>query len=528
MKKIQEPKKVDLTEDDVKSLQDKIKNNQLSANEQELLVNVLQSFIWLNKMIAAKKLSIRRLLRLFGAKTEKSQKNKNKNKNKDDNNNGPGHSGKTSEKTGHGKNKSSEYTGAKKVFHPHETLSHGDRCPSCGKGNVYNYDPGIVLNIVGKAPIEATMNIIEKLRCGTCGEIFEAETPKEVRKQKYDETADVAIAMMRYAQGMPFNRLEDLQKYLGIPLPASTQWDRVEKLGDSAWPVYFELIKQAAKGKVGLIDDTTNRILDLKKALIDEDAKRKGIYTTAFISKLGEKTINLFFTGNKHAGENLDFILSHRPDNLPMLIKMSDALPANNSKHYDTEDCLCMTHGRRNFKDLEQDRPGEVRHVLAIMAKLYHNDNITKARNMTDEERLEYHQKHSGQWLKKLRRFFLKCFYLKKIEPNEPFGDAIIYMLEHWKGLTSFMRIAGAPLDNTETERLVKRSILHRKNSLFFKTSLGAFVGDIIMSLVETAKAANKNPYHYLVEIHKNKKLVKMNPELFLPWNYEANLPVYC
>lgn len=529
MKKMQEPKKVDLTEDEVKSLQNKIKNNQLSDKEQELLVNVLQSFIWLNKMIAAKKLSIRKLLRLFGVKTEKDKKNKDKQKNKDNNDNNPVGSGNTSQqnKGSHGKNKSSDYSGAKKVFHQHETLSHGDRCPDCDRGNVYDHNPGVMVNVIGKAPVEATVHVVQKLRCGTCGKIFTAATPKEVRKQKYDETADVSIAMMRYALGMPFNRLQDLQRFLGIPLPATTQWDRVEKLADSVWPIYFELIKEAAKGEVGLIDDTNNKILDLKKLLIDEDAKRTGIYTTAFISKLGEKTINLFFTGNKHAGENLDRILSHRPDSLPMLIKMSDALPANSPKEHDVKDCLCFTHGRRNFKDAEEDRPRETKHVLKLMGSIYHNDNITKDRGMSNEERLAYHQKKSSKWLKKLRRFFLKCFYLKKIEPNEPFGMAIQYMLVHWQGLTSFMRIVGAPIDNTETERLVKRSILHRKNSLFFKTPLGAFVGDIVMSLVETAKAANKNPFHYLVSLHRNKKLIKKTPGLFLPWNYEANLPGY-
>ena len=35
------------------------------------------------------------------------------------------------------------------------------------------------------------------------------------------------IALLKYGSGMPFNRLEGLQGNLGIPLPASTQWDIV-------------------------------------------------------------------------------------------------------------------------------------------------------------------------------------------------------------------------------------------------------------------------------------------------------------
>jgi len=94
-------------------------------------------------------------------------------------------------------------------------------------------------------------------------------------------------------------------------------------------------------------------------------------------------------------------------------------------------------------------------------------------------------------------------------------------MLNHWKGLTQFLRIPGAPLDNTECERLIKKAILHRKNSLFFKTTLGAYVGDIIMSLIQTCISDNKNPYEYLLALHRNKKEVFKSPDKFLPWNFE-------
>ena len=36
----------------------------------------------------------------------------------------------------------------------------------------------------------------------------------------------------------------------------------------------------------------------------------------------------------------------------------------------------------------------------------------------------------------------------KKTEPNSGLGKAITYLLRHWKGLTAFLREAGAPLDN--------------------------------------------------------------------------------
>ncbi|HZL67036.1 MAG TPA: hypothetical protein VFC29_06855, partial [Candidatus Limnocylindrales bacterium] len=38
---------------------------------------------------------------------------------------------------GHGRNGAEAFGGARKVDIKHQKLTHGDRCPECGKGNVY-------------------------------------------------------------------------------------------------------------------------------------------------------------------------------------------------------------------------------------------------------------------------------------------------------------------------------------------------------------------------------------------------------
>lgn len=526
-KKIKEPRQVDISKEEIVNLQERIQKNKLSETDQEMLVKILQGFLWLNSALAAKKMSMRKLARLFGFKTEKKKKN-----NKDDDGQPPSSiSGGNSAKKGHGRNGHDKYTGAKREYHSHESLNPGDRCPACDSGNLYEVDPGIFLNIKGAPPLQATIHVAQKLRCSTCGKIFTANVPKDARKQKFDESADVILGISRFGQGVGHYRMDKWQKYLGVPIPASTGWERVENLASSCRPVYQHLIKFAANGNLSYIDDTPNRILDLKKKLIRENSQRTGIYTTGVISRVGDKIINLFFTGNRHAGENMDRILKHRSEDLPFMIKMSDALANNNTKDAMTIDCLCLTHGRRNFTDSildEKDFTEPGQYALYLLGKIYHNEKITKELKMTDEERMQFHQKNSMPVLKRLRRWMIKMLNRKKVEPNDNgIGMAIQYMMNHWKGLTQFLRIPGAPIDNTECERLIKKAILHRKNSLFFKTTLGAYVGDIIMSLLQTCVAAGKNPYEYLLAIHRNKKAAFKAPEKFLPWTFEANLSSY-
>jgi hypothetical protein len=98
-------------------------------------------------------------------------------------------------------------------------------------------------------------------------------------------------------------------------------------------------------------------------------------------------------------------------------------------------------------------------------------------------------------------------------------------MLKHWLPLTLFLRVAGAPLDNNICEQVLKRAILHRKNSLFYRTVHGALIGDIFMSLIHTCVLGGIDPFGYLVALQKNYHDVFKNPRNWMPWNYQAALP---
>ena len=108
----------------------------------------------------------------------------------------------------------------------------------------------------------------------------------------------------------------------------------------------------------------------------------------------------------------------------------------------------------------------------------------------------------------------------KAVEPNSALGDAISYMRKHWKPLTRFLEVPGAPLDNNVCEQVLKRAIMHRKNSLFFKTRRGAEVGDLYMSLIHTCFLNAADPFDYLTTLEKRHTELDLNPERWMPWNY--------
>src|SRR4029077_11260357 len=131
------------------------------------------------------------------------------------------------------------------------------------EGIVYEKAPGVIVRIMGQPPLAATIYQLQKLRCHLCGQVFTAPAPTEAGSRKYDATAGSMIGLLKYGSGLPFNRLDGLQGHLGIPLPASTQWDIVQAVATNLAPAFAELIRQAAQGDVLHNDDTTVKILEL-------------------------------------------------------------------------------------------------------------------------------------------------------------------------------------------------------------------------------------------------------------------------
>jgi len=148
----------------------------------------------------------------------------------------------------------------------------------------------------------------------------------------------------------------------------------------------------------------------------------------------------------------------------------------------------------------------------------------TEEQSLTPEERLSFHQAHSGPVMEELRAWLNAQFDERKVELNSGLGRASAYLLKHWDRLTLFLRQPGAPLDNNICERPLKKAILHRKNSLFYKTENGAGVGDLFMSLIHTCELNESNPFDYLTELQRPPAELAKHPVAWMPWNYRQTL----
>ena len=444
----------------------------------------------------------------------------------------------SSRRPGHGRNGAEDYPGAQRVVVSHESLQPGDTCPECPKGTLYAYPAGVLIRFAGRPPLQATIYELQKLRCHLCGKVYTAEPPAGVGREKYDATVVSMVGLLKYGMGVPFHRLDMLQQSLQVPLPASTQWEIVSGALELFTPVHQELIRQAACGEVLHNDDTTVKILELmgERALAPAETadstetsgqaaeERTGLFTSGVVATCGGQRIALFFSGRQHAGENLQDVLRRRAMDLPPPIQMCDALSRNMPRALQTIVANCLAHARRQFVDVHDRFPIECGYVLEAFEAVYGHDALARERGLTIDERLALHQAESGPVMERLHAWLKRQFDERLVEPNSALGAAIDYLRKHWEKLTLFLRVAGAPLDNNLCERALKKAILHRKNSLFYKTRNGAAVGDLYMSLLYTCQLCGANPFEYLTELQRHADEVAAAPAAWLPWNYRANL----
>jgi hypothetical protein len=387
------------------------------------------------------------------------------------------------------------------------------------------------MRLDGNALLSAVRYELEKLRCSACGQIFTAPLPVAAGEEKYSARARAVLALGRYYLGVPLYRLESYQALVGVPVPDATQWDQIEGVADCAYPIFKHLEKVAAQGEVIYQDDTPVRILSLIAENQQAEAQasggaratpRTGMQTTALIVQVGEQQICLYYAGRQHAGENLAALLRKREPQHANPLVMSDALASNAAEDQPLIRCHCLAHGQRKFRDLDEAFPGESAVVTQVLGQVFEHDAEARARQLSADERLAYHQTYSGPLLAGLKAWLEQQESERLVEPNSSLGQAMAYLLKHWEPLTRFLTVPGAPVDNNVAERALKLCIRQRKNSLFYATEHSAYIASLLTSVIATCVQAGVNALEYLVAVQEHRQAVLVDPATWLPWNYPA------
>lgn len=494
----------------------------LEPEDLRLLLNAIHTLMTLQSRLEDKDVTLHKLRKLLGmvSSSEKrttASKASNRSKN---------------ETSSDKKTKSrKKRTPPKTEHHVLEGIKRGDPCPACPNGTLVKCAPAVLIRVSGSAPLEAVKHIAEQLTCRLCDYRVSATLPESITndggaQQQYGYSARSVMSIHKHFSGLPYYHQETLNDLFGCPVTASTIFDQCEYVANDVMACFHEMQRQAANATLLYIDDTHNRILDQQpeerpKRNGKGTQQRSGVFTSGLIAVTpsGER-IYLYNTNLGHAGEFLDEILRKRDTSLPPPIIMSDALNRNKpTVMTNAIIALCNAHGRRQFVDIEQHFPDEVKWVLDRYGQIWANEKTSKKRGDDAQQRLDYHKEHSLPIMETIHVWCKAWFDSPIAEEHSGLGKACKYFLNHYDGLMQFTRTAGAPIDNNLMEAGLKTSIRTRKNSHFYKTQTGADVANVLTSVITSAYRNDVNPFDYLNAVQRNVTETKENPTTWLPWN---------
>lgn len=135
--------------------------------------------------------------------------------------------------------------------------------------------------------------------------------------------------------------------------------------------------------------------------------------------------------------------------------------------------------------------------MLKLIQKLYNVE--TKIKDYSLDEKVKARAMLSKPILKSIKEFADER--VLKVPPGSTIGKAFNYLLSEWPTLEIYLENGKYRMDNNFIENSIRPFAVGRKNWLFSDSVEGADASAIIYSLIETAKANNKEPYHYLKSI---------------------------
>jgi transposase len=153
---------------------------------------------------------------------------------------------------------------------------------------------------------------------------------------------------------------------------------------------------------------------------------------------------------------------------------------------------LCWAHARREFYDLRDDYPEEIKNVLFVIDKLFAIERKAK----TWDQLKALRETESLKVLAELKTLIEK--YRTDFFDRDDFCKAIHYLLSAWTEFTAFTKEARLPLSNNDAERALRQAVLGRKNFNGSKTIDGADTAATLYTVIESCKKAKLDPVTYM------------------------------
>jgi transposase len=441
------------------------------------------------------------------------------------------------DRKGHGRRKLAPDLPRERVIH--DLPENEKPCPCCGTmRTVIGDETSEQLDYV-PAQVKVIEHVRLKYICKECEakaaeggpQIQTAEKPLSPIEKGLAAPGLIAhLIVSRFADHLPYYRLERILGRHGIELARSTQSDIAAQAAQALLPLHNLAIENLLASRVIHTDDTPVDVLEPKSG-----KTRQGRFWV-YVGDAAHPQVVFDYTPNRRRDGPMNFLNGWGKDDLRYL--QADAFGGYDGIYAGEAGGLvvevaCWAHARRYFYDARKTDHRNSAQALAYIKLLYdverdaiaqfeaqaHGGDGRPTRTLADI-RVELRQERSALILVKFREWLrgLQAANGGRVLPKSPMGEAITYAMNQWAALCVYLLDGELNIDNNVSENALRRIALGRKNWLFCGSDNGGRTAALLFSLIASCQRHHVDPFAYLRDVltriasHPHKRLAELLP----------------
>jgi transposase len=355
-------------------------------------------------------------------------------------------------------------------------------CPTHGARTLIGYD--LVETLEFERPVlRVRVTKYPKFACEnapTCGVASPERPTGLVEGNRYDTSVAAEIITGKYSYHQPIYRQQDYFAGSGWLAGRSTL---LNILVSSAFVIrpFIDYLKQVLLAGGLIATDDTRLTLLVPPSLpqiLEGDAKSQRIHEVLSQAiQEGESSVTAHmwvYRGLIVPINVFDFTVSHHRDGPERFLTnyhgvlLGDCYSGYQRITLDSagkiERAACNAHARRKVLEGRDGYPAEASVLLALYQQLY--DLEDRAKLMSPEERLALRQQEGIPIWNRLGDY-LQSAPIKQLLPKSKLTQAVHYIQNHWDALRFYLTDPRVPIDNNESEQLMKQVALGRNYAEF-------------------------------------------------------------
>lgn len=322
--------------------------------------------------------------------------------------------------------------------------------------------------------------------------MVQAPRPPRILNSYAGSSLLASLVVDRFADYLPYYRLEERINRLGLKIPRSTIARWMINLSQAVLPL-VELMRSAAKeSEVICVDETPVKLLR------PGESQAATAYLWTLVGDQQHPYNVYYFTEDRSRAGPEQFLQDYSG------VLVSDAYVCYESLQSEWAEQLawacCHAHARRKFEEVHHlGATPQTTRALSYFLMLF--DIEDQGRDLTAEDRLALREKESRPVLEKFKTWMDE--QLDGMRPKHVLRKPIEYMTKRWSSFARFLESGSIPLENNAAERSVKLPVIAKKNHLFFASPSGGDAAMILYSFTSTCRRLHIDPSAYLNDIFK-------------------------